>query len=231
MTTVLTETMVAKQEEEQTIQLLTVDIPHITKRIQHDKTQLTKIPQHLSINVSRELLSTRSLKDWQETMYNISFMTCWAWEFGIKEVSVYDASGVLKSMSVDLYKQQSATLHEWIKTSTLEEKKRPAVKFTILSSENGEQHIGKVTREMALVKGTIDMKLVDEYIHVDTISDPDLMIVYDGLPHNYISLDGYPPWHIRLTEITNCSHYHQLNYHLFSECLYRFSKVEQRFGR
>lgn len=162
MTTVLTETMVVKQEEEQTIQLSTVDIPNIKKvveteteiknrreksrnddnslyhvfltwtlhtvhflfityvavktlyrymytryntirynqsilqRIQHDKTQLTKIPQHLSINVSRELLSTRSLKDWQETMYNISFMACWAWEFGIKEVSVYDASGELK---------------------------------------------------------------------------------------------------------------------------------------
>jgi hypothetical protein len=33
-------------------------------------------------------------------------------------------------------------------------------------------------------------------------SDPDLMIVYDGLPHNYISLDGYNPWQIKLTEIT-----------------------------
>lgn len=34
----------------------------------------------------------------------------------------------------------------------------------------------------------------------DSISDPDLMLVCDGLPHNYISLDGFPPWHIRLTE-------------------------------
>lgn len=66
---------------------------NILERIQQDKTQLTKIPQHLTINVSRELLSSRSLKDWDEIMYNISFATCWAWEFGIKEVSVYDASG------------------------------------------------------------------------------------------------------------------------------------------
>lgn len=66
---------------------------NIHQRIQNDKSQLTKIPQHLAINVSRELLSTRSLEDWERTMYNISFATCWAWEFGIKEVSVYDASG------------------------------------------------------------------------------------------------------------------------------------------
>lgn len=63
------------------------------------------------------------------------------------------------------------------------------------------------------------------------MSDPDLMIVYDGLPHNYISLDGYPPWFIRLTEIANCSNHHKLNYDLFSKCLYRFSRVEQRFGK
>lgn len=36
-------------------------------------------------------------------------------------------------MSVDLYKQQSAMLHEWIKTSTLEEKKRPGKKKLVYS--------------------------------------------------------------------------------------------------
>lgn len=65
----------------------------ILQRIQYDKTQLTKIPGHLTINISRELLSSRTLGDWEKAMYNISIATCWAWEFGIKEVSVYDASG------------------------------------------------------------------------------------------------------------------------------------------
>lgn len=66
---------------------------HIQDRIQHDKSQLTKIPKHLAINVSRELLSTRTCQEWENTMFNISMATCWAWEFGIEEVSVYDASG------------------------------------------------------------------------------------------------------------------------------------------
>lgn len=117
--------------------------------------------------------------------------------------------------------------------------------------------MGHVAQEIALQsydKSKIDIKLVDKYMHgklgenrnlhqhsiisytttlntENTISDPDLMIVYDGLPHNYISLDGYPPWFIRLTEIANCSNYHKMTYDLFSKCLYRYSRVEQRLGR
>jgi hypothetical protein len=71
------------------------DRRHIQERIQHDKSHLTKIPKHLAINVSRELLSTRTCQEWENTMFNISMATCWAWEFGIEEVSVYDASGNL----------------------------------------------------------------------------------------------------------------------------------------
>ncbi|KAF1798498.1 Decaprenyl diphosphate synthase-like protein [Mucor lusitanicus] len=157
--------------------------------------------------------------------------TCWAWDFGIKEVSVYDASGIMKSVSVDLYKQQSTILHDYMIKYNKGEKIRPALKFSILSIENGKQHMGRVVQEMAKdYPDTIDIPLVDQYMHMDSVSDPDLMILYDGLPHNYVSLDGYPPWHIRLTEIANCSSYHHLNYHVFSKCLYRFSKVEQRFG-
>lgn len=69
------------------------DRRQIQERIQHDKSQLTKIPKHLAINVSRELLSVRTCQEWENTMFSISMATCWAWEFGIEEVSVYDASG------------------------------------------------------------------------------------------------------------------------------------------
>lgn len=65
----------------------------IYQRIHHDKSKLTKIPSHLTFVLSRELLSTRTLKHWEAEMFNISMATCWAWEYGIKEISVYDASG------------------------------------------------------------------------------------------------------------------------------------------
>ncbi|KAI7900705.1 uncharacterized protein BX663DRAFT_439079, partial [Cokeromyces recurvatus] len=107
------------------------------------------------------------------------------------------------------------------------------IKFSILSSENGKPYIGRVTQQLACnhLNDNIDINLVNQYMHIDTISDPDLMIIFDGLPHNYISLDDYPPWHIRLTEMMNCFNCHYLDYNLFSKCLYKFSKVEQRLGR
>ncbi|KAL0139554.1 hypothetical protein V8B55DRAFT_1525060 [Mucor lusitanicus] len=141
--------------------------PHdIHQRIQFDKTQLTKIPEHLTINVSRELASTRSCKEWEKLMYDISMSTCWAWDFGIKEVSVYDASGIMKSVSVDLYKQQSTILHDYMIKYNKGEKIRPALKFSILSIENGKQHMGRVVQEMAKdYPDTIDIPLVDQYMH------------------------------------------------------------------
>lgn len=101
----------------------------IHQRIQFDKTQLTKIPEHLTIAVSRELSSTRSCKEWEKLMYDISMSTCWAWDFGIKEVSVYDASGIMKSVSVDLYKQQSTILHDYMIKYNKGEKMRPGTMF------------------------------------------------------------------------------------------------------
>ncbi|KAI8384168.1 Decaprenyl diphosphate synthase-like protein [Blakeslea trispora] len=204
-------------------------IPNIYERIQFDKQQLTKLPKHLTINLSRDLFSTRTLKDWDRIMMDICLVTCWSWQIGIKEVSVYDVSGAIKSMETELYKQQSAMLYEWMSASSI---KNPDIRFTILSAENGKPHMGHVTQEMIKANTqAIDVNSVDAYIHLNTISDPDLMIVYDGLPHHHVSLEGYPPWHIRLTEIINCSSDHRLDYSVFSKCLYRFSKVEQRFGR
>ncbi|KAL0086085.1 hypothetical protein J3Q64DRAFT_1885796 [Phycomyces blakesleeanus] len=141
-------------------------------------------------------------------------------------------------MAIDVYKQQVSTLHQWIKNSTNTEKSvHPTLQFSIISAEDGQPQMGRAVQKIAkyikennLGVSDIDINLVNQFVHDDSCSDPDLMLIYDGLPHNYISLDGYPPWHLRLTEITNGYTYHTLNYPFFSKCLYRFSKVEQRFG-
>ncbi|OAD75657.1 hypothetical protein PHYBLDRAFT_166886 [Phycomyces blakesleeanus NRRL 1555(-)] len=224
---------------ESTITSLWVEQRHsIPDLIKHDKSRLTKIPKHLTIAISHELIHERSLEDWHAIVNDICLASCWAWEFGVKELSVYDKSGVLKSMAIDVYKQQVSTLHQWIKNSTNTEKSvHPTLQFSIISAEDGQPQMGRAVQKIAkyikennLGVSDIDINLVNQFVHDDSCSDPDLMLIYDGLPHNYISLDGYPPWHLRLTEITNGYTYHTLNYPFFSKCLYRFSKVEQRFG-
>ncbi|KAI8078642.1 uncharacterized protein BX664DRAFT_342376 [Halteromyces radiatus] len=203
--------------------------------LKYDRSQLTKIPHHVGITVSSELVFERSEEDWNRIIFDLCQVCCWAWEMGIKEVSVLDASGVLKNMAIDIYKQQSMTLHEWKQQhSSSSCLMQNDFRFKILSLEDTQTQIvqatQKVFKHIQYNKTTsIDINLVNEFMQED-LSDPDLMIVYDGLPHQYVSIDGYSPWHIRLTEFVNATAYHRLDYILFSSCLYQYSKVEQRFG-
>ncbi|KAI8368116.1 Decaprenyl diphosphate synthase-like protein [Radiomyces spectabilis] len=198
-------------------------------RIARDKSHLTKLPSHLSIVVSQELMHERTSDDWDTIIDDLCLASCWAWQFGIQEMSVFDASGVLKSMTVEIQKRQSCALHNWMKSSN---QPRPAITFSVLSGQDGVASIAQKAQQLVDEPlNAIDINMIDRKLHDGTFSDPDLMIIYDGLPHHYICIDGFPPWHIRLTEIVNRSNHHRLDYNMFSSCLYQFSKVEQRFGR
>lgn len=143
-------------------------------RILHDKARLVKIPKHLSFLISRELAIERSVEDWEMLVNDICLATCWAWEFGIHQVSVFDASGELQSMTMDICKQQYNTLFQWIKSSQSasssdEISKSMAckqeislckmtfmlthtfqvLKFRIVTPEEGRPQIAKVTQDIA----------------------------------------------------------------------------------
>ena len=65
----------------------------INDLIRFDKAQLTKIPKHFSILISNELAHERSEQGWDTIVDEICRVSCWAYEFGIEELSVFDASG------------------------------------------------------------------------------------------------------------------------------------------
>ncbi|KAI8147111.1 Decaprenyl diphosphate synthase-like protein [Fennellomyces sp. T-0311] len=198
--------------------------------IRFDKAQLTKIPKHFSILISKELAHERSAQEWDMIVDEICRVSCWAYEFGIEELSIFDASGELKTLGIDVYKRQSTMLHQWITN-----KEKCGLKFSIVSAQDGRPGISRAAQNIARQKicsDKIDVALVDKFVHeCSDISDPELMLVYDALPHSYISLDGFPPWHIRLTEFVNRGTCHRLDYWTFAGTLLQYSKVQQRFGR
>ncbi|KAI9278300.1 Decaprenyl diphosphate synthase-like protein [Phascolomyces articulosus] len=198
--------------------------------IRFDKAQLTKIPKHFSILISNELSHERTIQEWDNIVDDLCRVSCWAWEFGIEELSIFDASGDLKELGIDVYKRQSTMLHQWMSN-----KEKRGLKFSIVSAEDGRSSVSRAAQNIAKQKipsEKIDIALVDKFVHeCSDISDPELMVVYDALPHSYISLDGFPPWHIRLTEFINKGTHHRLDYMTFSSTLLQYSKVEQRFGR
>ncbi|KAI8332242.1 Decaprenyl diphosphate synthase-like protein [Chlamydoabsidia padenii] len=204
--------------------------------LKKDQGQLTKVPHHLAITVSSEHLLERSEEDWKTVISDLCQVTCWAWEMGIKEISVFDATGVLKNKTMEINKEQSMALHCWKKEHHPEDDlTQNDFRFIILSLEDSQSQLVKATQKsyQHYIKNnnaSIDIDLVNGFMQ-ESMSDPDLMIIYDGLPHNYVSIDGYSPWHIRLTEFVNATSHHRLDYPLYISCLYKYSKVEQRFGQ
>ncbi|CAO3597724.1 unnamed protein product [Absidia cylindrospora] len=147
---------------------------NILSMLNDDKTQLSKIPRHLAITLSSELLFERTEDDWNMIVNDVCQVSCWAWEMGIKELSVYEASGVLKSMAVDIYKQQSKVLHEWKQqhhptSSSLAEND---FGFLILSLDDAQSQLVDATQKSFKhinnnqeKVSSININLVDEFMN------------------------------------------------------------------
>ncbi|RUS15144.1 hypothetical protein BC937DRAFT_92844 [Endogone sp. FLAS-F59071] len=72
-----------------------------------------------------------------------------------------------------------------------------AVKLNIYSVENGINHLVDLTRSLTT---TVQSGALSN----QNFTEPNLMIVIGGTPHKFVSLEGFPPWHVRLTEIVVC---------------------------
>lgn len=76
--------------------------------------------------------------------------------------------------------------------------------ITFLSAEDGRESIVDLTKtlcDMAQRGKTsaedVSVELIDAELKENVMDEPDLLIVFSG----ELTLQGYPPWQIRLTEI------------------------------
>ncbi|KAL1917327.1 uncharacterized protein VTP21DRAFT_4983 [Calcarisporiella thermophila] len=114
----------------------------------------------------------------------------------------------------------------------------PDLNVILLSHEDGYRHVVEATKSICqsvnhgdIAEKEISMELVDDRISA-SFSEPNLMIVLSNTrwPDQPLRLYGYPPWHIRLTEIIHVAA-PRISYRVFRNALYRYARVEQRFGR
>ena len=60
------------------------------------------------------------------------------------------------------------------------------------------------------------------------MDEPDLLILFGPR----VVLEGYPPWQVRLTEISHLpDHNEGVSYSVFSRALLKYSGAQMRFGR
>jgi len=121
----------------------------------------------------------------------------------------------------------------------------------LASRESSKPAIASVAQELASRNRRIwrdkarfdDFILTVEEFHnlldcYDTLSSPDFMIVHPLNPlhrnQRPLELHGYPPWHIRLTEIYHNRHHlssKSIDESTFNHALDEFATAEMRFGK
>jgi len=199
----------------------------------------------LAIIVSKERSwINRSARQWDAIIQDICNTCVWSSELGIREVSVFEPSGYLKRRSTLVQKQLSKAFEDWqlsvakLNGTASQPTSSKGFKLSIFAEEDGKAHVGQVARQMAVAvteegrftSDDINVQLVDKWM-AESLSEPELALVCYGTAHHYIELNGFFPWHMRLTEFINIPSYKSLSYPLFIQVMCRYSNVEQRFGR
>ena len=118
-------------------------------------------------------------------------------------------------------------------TSSAEESEYQ-IKINILSKVDGRQTIIELTRVMAqmtkngeLKKSDISISFLNHELKQLVGEEPDLIILF--LP--YLDLQGYPPWHIRLSEMYWEPDNEQVSYVVFLRALQKYSTCKVNVGR
>ena len=89
----------------------------------------------------------------------------------------------------------------------------------------------KTLAEMAqrgkLAPSDISQELVDTEITESVVGEPDLLMLFGPM----VTLQGYPPWQLRLTEIFHEEDNAGVEYLIWLKGLYNYAKAQMRFGR
>lgn len=108
------------------------------------------------------------------------------------------------------------------------------ISILLLSSEDSRSTLVDLTKTLAemsqrnkLSPNDISRDLIDAEISESVMGEPDLLVLFG--PN--VSLQGYPPWQVRLTEIFHVQDNSGVGYQVFLRALHRYAKAQMRFGR
>ncbi|QLL31621.1 hypothetical protein HG536_0B04850 [Torulaspora globosa] len=224
--------------------------------IRQDVTKLKKIPRRLAAIL--EMKSASSVGGGVKGLMNDgSELVCWTVSAGIKHLILYDYDGVLKSNVADFRKEVYNKLGRYYGPSNIPkyairiphlnkiyfndkdsktpgERNKVAIEISLLSNRDGRETIVDLTKTMAdlcasheLQLTDITMKLVDKELNHLVGPEPDLLLYFGPS----LDLQGFPPWHIRLTEF----HWEKDNdavvYSVFIRGLQKYSACKINVGK
>lgn len=108
------------------------------------------------------------------------------------------------------------------------------LKVIFISSKDGRESMVDLTKTLTemsqkakLNPSDIQLDLIDAELCEGIMPEPELLILFG--PH--VLLSGYPPWHIRLTEIFHLPDNQGVEYQVFIRGLKNFAGAQMRRGK
>jgi dehydrodolichyl diphosphate syntase complex subunit NUS1 len=104
----------------------------------------------------------------------------------------------------------------------------------LISYQDGRESMVDLTKTLAemsqkakLSTGDINIELINAELSELIMQEPDLVILFG--PH--VELSGYPPWHIRISEIFCLQDNHGVGYQVFLRALRKYAEAQMRLGK
>ncbi|SCU81248.1 LAME_0B06194g1_1 [Lachancea meyersii CBS 8951] len=185
-----------------------------------------------------------------------SELVAWSVSAGIKHLILYDHDGHLKRNVDDFRNNVSHKLSKFYDPSNVPRfavrvpqwnkvyfntpgaevgaAKKVAIEISLLSNRDGRETIIDLTRTMAelcaqneMKLSDITMKLIDSELTQLVGHEPDLLLYFGPS----LDLQGFPPWHIRLTEFYWEQDNDQVTYSVFIRGLKKFASCKMNVGK
>ncbi|KAI8865522.1 hypothetical protein GQ42DRAFT_166028 [Ramicandelaber brevisporus] len=215
-----------------------------------DLTALPKLPQHIGIVLPSSHFEENRLE------HNIERAASWCLASGVRCLSIFAPGKSFDSEHVAFVSEKLAAsplVHEAapvrnpvvsVKRVSDEAKRDEASRFDLavilVSAEDGCERIAKVAnsiRAKAQATGKVDGSMMsadalDKMLLFDPLL-PEPQIVLRLTEDRHLELQGYPPWQLKHAEILHyrCRNETIISIDAFRAALYRFGRIQQRFGR
>jgi len=201
--------------------------------LKHRVSSIKKIPIHVVLLFSGEDVFDHD---------SIARVTCWSIAANIRHITIFDMEGILKKRIPVL----QAKILELVNRFFVDEvpkkfsfqddsamKAKSDFIVEIISLENGRWHLIDLCKQFCysvekrmLKPCNINRELISQQVCV--LPDPDLLLHFG--PLHCISLDGFSPWQISLTEILQLGPLKWVTCGSFVSALEVYSGTEQRYG-
>ncbi|GBB93389.1 hypothetical protein RclHR1_02160015 [Rhizophagus clarus] len=218
--------------------------PTCASELSGDIKYLDKIPKHLAVMFWSDDIQ-------EERLIEAAQLCCWAWCFGVKILSIYEPEGHLKEYTqllqshINIVSRKFITLEKILPTIRVtspnsvsspvgHETNQSDLIVNLISRSDGRARIVEATK--SLTKDVLQEKIkyenvniqeLDRRLRISQIPEPQLLILFSSI----IDLNGFPPWHIHLTEIFHVPINQKFSYSVFLQGLRKYSKCNQRFGK